>query len=205
MSEGGGKAVASAIQRGERPSAAPTVAGRSAQPGPARSPAAKPAPPLALKPPPEPAPIFERTDLKKVPAARLAAVARRLYDDKQYVPAIQLLHYAIRAGPTEVMTSPATTPWPEIAMQPSTGFRSPRSTRASTPVGRRTTATWRFSRKDARVAADRPLSRRLQFVLGRHRPSHDDAGGSHGWLQARQAYRRTRGDARSRGRTRGIR
>jgi predicted esterase len=63
-----------------------------------KSSAQKPAPPLALKPPPVPSPTFEGTDLKKVAAPQLAAVARQLYDNKEYGHAIQLLHYAIEGG-----------------------------------------------------------------------------------------------------------
>ena len=71
---------------------------RSDQPKPTRSPTAKPAPPLALKPPPEPSAILEGTDLKKVDGDLLAALARRLYDDKQYPRAIQVLHFATKRG-----------------------------------------------------------------------------------------------------------
>src|SRR5262245_2473949 len=68
----------------------------SGRPGPTAT--TKPAPPLALQPPPEPSPIFRTTDLRKVPAEQLAATARQLYDDKQYAQAIPFLHYAIKGG-----------------------------------------------------------------------------------------------------------
>jgi predicted esterase len=58
----------------------------------------RPTAPLALKPPPEPSPMLDGNDLRKVPAQRLAAAARRLYDEKQYPQAIQVLHHAIAGG-----------------------------------------------------------------------------------------------------------
>jgi hypothetical protein len=72
------------------------ISSTSAQDQPSQ--AAKPSPPLALRPPPEPPSKFEGADLKTVPADPLAAVARQLYDDKKYLQAIQLLHHAIKRG-----------------------------------------------------------------------------------------------------------
>lgn len=60
--------------------------------------AGRPAPPLALEPPPEPAPMRGATDLRRIPARQLAGVARRLYDEKKYAQAIPLLHYAVKGG-----------------------------------------------------------------------------------------------------------
>ena len=75
----------------------PLPASRRSQ-SPAPSGPAKPTSPLTLKPPPAPSPMLEGTDLRKVPAQRLAGVARRLYDEKKYPQAIQVLHHAIAAG-----------------------------------------------------------------------------------------------------------
>ena len=59
---------------------------------------AKPAPPLALKPAPEPSPKFQGRDLTKIPAGELAGAARQFYDNTKYREASQLLHYAIKDG-----------------------------------------------------------------------------------------------------------
>jgi hypothetical protein len=86
------------VKRGANPGPLSPAAGRSDQRVPAPSRPAKSSPPLALQAPPEPSSVFDGTNLKKVPAERLEGVARRLYDDKQYLQAIQLLHYAIQGG-----------------------------------------------------------------------------------------------------------
>ena len=131
---------------------------RAAPKVPHQSGPAKPNSPLTLKPPPAPSPMLEGTDLRKVPAQRLAGVARRLYDGKQYPQAIQALHHAIAAGADggyDLACDYALTENVDAAFY---WLQKVRSMKASTRYGPARIPTWKSSEKTAAGPRSRPFS-----------------------------------------------